>query len=282
MTKLHKWAAGSTAAEQALITKTYGRGGFLPSRLTDSGKMLTRKPLTEVVEDCRALIAGLPWFMRIANREYAITDRSQMKALLKDWEDLARHNIGGSSINTLKQIFFGAKRKGRLTITPAFFKVNRARIADLQRLVADADWRNAERAAVLDNFGPDAVLLDPSSRPMGFITAAVAFRTGHALLSMYEGLRGKKPVSNARMACYRLIHELVPRMTVPQIGHHFSRCHTTVLHGIGRAKEDPEILSIYNELEPLLRPYFTAPLDSPTESASVDGAPQEDLPPGEH
>lgn len=197
-------------------------------------------PPSRQIEDARTILSGLPIFVTIGRADYRSQDRSRLTEILDGYELLCRH---GWAMHEIKRFHGWARRchaDTKIVVAPSFFPGHLRAIAVMQDALLKAnpglDPKAAPGAVQAAAIGAKTVAIDARTRPMAFIAHAVAWHFKVPVDALYipsktKGAR-EKPAATIRQGCYALIHDLVPSKSTVEIGRHFGRDHTSVLHGI--------------------------------------------------
>jgi len=208
------------------------------------------------------MAAGMPVFLRLGAQEYRYGERTRLTRIFDAYELLAGKGWGSRDIKALRRIVAGWRRAGKISITPEFFTYHERHNARALKALEGILGRIREEDALTTKFGRGAMLLDPSRKPMAWITLAVCHMRGRITLAvMYAAKRSGPRVAESRMLAYALIHDLVPMLTVMQIAQHFTRDHTTVLAGIKRVRETPRLFADFVEMRDQMKQCFANPTD---------------------
>lgn len=191
--------------------------------------------------EARALLAGLPIYVTIGSQDYQSQDRSRLTEIMDGLELLAKFRRGRSEIQRFLVMAQIASASHRLRVSTGYFPdrlrkisaMKHALIRDRPDLAGGDSVPGAVQAAAI---GARATRSDVKARPMAFIVTAMAWHFGLPVATLYikagEAGARAQPAAKVRQGCYWLIKDLVPSRSIVQIGRHFSRDHTTVLHGV--------------------------------------------------
>lgn len=218
-----------------------------------------------MAQEIRAMISGLPIFVTIGSRDYQSQDRSRLKELVDGLELLAKYAHGRRQILRMHAFAAEAKKEGRVRVSTDFFPEQlRALAAQKDTLLKSRpdlaggdDVPGATQAALI---GARATAIDRQARPMAFIAAVVAWHFKVPIEALYlkskaPGAR-EQPAARVRQGCYALIKDTLPHKTICEIGRHFGRDHTTVLHGVQACTKVPEFARELDAVRAKLSAYF--------------------------
>ena len=212
--------------------------------------------LPTLMIQARRIAGGLDIWRGHFDGKMSPVDRTALDEMLKLWERCADLGIGGPHIRLLLADFKHRRltQDGKFIIPGGWIK-EKAVIANRILMVHELSHRDpAEPEADYEDLIGSAAVC-PRTSPMGFIVAAVAYKTG-VRVPLIMGVTRRKRIAHARMLAYALIQELLPSKTIIQVARFFNRDHSTISHGAAVVRGNPELILVFNEMVAELRTVF--------------------------